>query len=583
MKSMVYFIKKNALFFFTAGALLIVLVLLSVSSAKAQFDNSAVKSTQSWSCLESTTQINTYADGGQQVQIQGRCESDDDTCYIVTCITSETGSRCTTGINKYDQILNFGSENYTRLQEEISNFRFQVFGDAKQTSIDNRINTKVHIASAPVIYWTFFAVGLKNTAVTNSGDASTLEYGTFEFENSASCVTYRADPYGVVFDSQSLEPLPDVSVTLMDSNKTRLNLAGVPNPVTTLVDGLFNFVVPAGTYFLSPSAVAGYSFEANPFIHPNYVRAYSNIYKPDEAIVEQQGIPEHRDIALNPGVNTPYRANPVNMNYGTQQLGDVFKITGKQSHPLTVVTFRQGEKEIASTTADRYGFYEINLPNRNLVATALIDVFLTKVDLTATEQTATPKKSISIEPQPPYIEGRATGKNGAVIPKARVRVKLKMSDATHYEVEADANGVFVVPPQNVPVVPYYLEITPPNSLSSVKLTTIEFAKLNADYLAANNIDLMAATKNGRVLIEKRKPTSPSPRFDQKSSQVTPVSRQPHTPTDTTPLLALIVALGLVILVAGVFFYLKHKAAWSSESTAPTPPVSPPPLETESEQ
>ncbi len=553
-------------------ALLLLTLILSTqikSAALAQNPggNSPVKSTQNWQCL-SPGQTN---NDKTRTPLTGNCLPAGEESYLVCCADTTEGTKCTTGEQSYDDILGFGQNNVATLSRD---FTCGFVGGAKIKPTDGRVNTTAITQTTTgertgqfiTRTFAFHCVTQGETEVSNEGQGNTLQYGTSEFEDNAACLSVRLDPYGTVFDSQSLEPLPSVAVTILDTNKTKLSLPGVPNPITTFVDGAFNFLVESGTYYLTPAVPGGYGFEAQPFLHPNYVRAYSNIYKPDEAIIENPGIPEHRDIALNPGVNTPHRANPTNMNYGTSQLGDIFKITGKQSHPLTVVSFRQTDKEIATTAADRFGFYEVTLKNTLVSPFDLIDVYLTKVDLTASEQTAVPRKAITIELHPPYIEGKATDKKGNVIANARVRVKLKMSDKVYHEAEADANGVFIVSPQNVPINSFYLEITPPNSLQSIKLTTTEFAKINKEYLAANNIDLMAATKNGRPLIEKRKAANPTP-----SSETVITPPASTQPANNNTLVTLIVLLGVMITIAGLYFFLKHRQKLPDESTPPMPP------------
>src|SRR3989338_8339317 len=542
--------------------------------------NSAEKMTVARSCLTSTTPIDelrqaSRGEGKQRINLVGNCESDLGFCYISTCITTADDTRCTTGNNTYDEVIGYGKNNYTSLQAKIPYFFFEVIPYAKYQSTGN-VNVDAKILAEPSLQWSFFAIGQRTTKVSNPGDSNALEYGTFEFEGEEQCMTYRADPYGVVFDSQSLEPLPDVTVTLLGDSKNVYKLEGVPNPVQTEVDGLFNFVVPAGMYYLTPQTIKKYGFEMQPYIHPNYVRAYSNIYKPDEVINENPDMPEHRDIALNPGVNQPYRGTPVNMKYGTYQHGDVFKISGKQSHPLTVITFKQGDKEIKSTSADRFGFYEVLIPNVDLLPDSKIDVYLTKVDLTQETQTAQPKKSISINPYPPYIEGKAINpKTGGVVPNAKVVIKIKGSDKVESQTDADQNGIFKFNPDEVPIIPYFLEITAPNSLASVKQTPVEFASLNKEYLAANNINLMTATKNGVPPMEKRKEDLPSETTqmpEENTGSQGNLNQLPTTqPEQSNSSLVLALSMLLILIVAVgvlVYFKLKKKGGLDEEPQAP---------------
>lgn len=568
----------------------------ALAQAPTASDTSPIVSTQNWQCLtpgeakltgcvrESGIVVSC---DGSELPLTGHCDPANEDAYLVACADTNSGIKCSTGVNQYDDELNFGQNNATRLRGQ---FSVEFPSGAKTRTTDGRIATTV-ITHTPTGQerttedggkltertFSFFCVTKGQTVLTDpTGRGNTLQYGSFGFEGQAACLSVRADPYGTVFDSQSLEPLSNVSVALSDASNNKLQLPGITNPVTTLVDGLFNFLVESGTYYLSPVAPAGYSFTDQSFIHPNYTKAYANLYKTGAAIVEEAGKPEHRDIALNPGVNPPHRAAPVNMNYGSLQLGTAVKITGKQSHPLTVVSFKQGDKEIATTTADKYGFYEAMIKNGLIDAAQLIDVYLTKVDLTASEQTSEPKKAISIEPQPPYIEGKATNKSGTVIPNAQVKVKLTMSDKVYSQTNADAGGIFIVMPKDVPALPYYLEITPPNSFAATKLTMSEFATINKEYLTTNNINLMTAVKNGKALITENKINQP-PNSEDTSKQTTNLpldntNGQPAPANNMALVLGIVVFFILFVIGAGIYIYMKQKNP--SAADIPQPPTPP---------
>lgn len=375
----------------------------------------------------------------------------------------------------------------------------------------------------------------------------------------------HTDPFGTVFDSQSLEPLPDISVTLLDANKNIVSVPGSPNPTITNADGAFSFMVEPGVYYLTITSPTGYAFEAQPFIHPNYAKAYANIYKPDDPIVVSAGIPEHRDIPLNPGVNLPYRTQPVPIFTDIIQNGASTKISGKQSHPLTAISVRQMEKDIKKTTADRFGYYELEIKNTDITGDKRLNIAFIKNNLSAVEPTPEASRTaLQLDIPLPYLEGMAVDTRGTPIPNARVRVKLKMSDTIYYETDSDARGVFIASPENLPQKAYYLEFSPPTSLSTIKMTTTEFATHNAEYLTANKINLMTATKNGRSLFEKKADTQPANTKKDSVSQAFPTVIPSFTPTPApqqkpTSAISLVtlapILLGVFISLSGLFLFM----------------------------
>ena len=588
---------------FTASLFAVLLFLKSTTLSFAQTvtpaqDTGPVKSSQNWQCLSPGTSSKSGCtvnpDGescnGTELPLTGHCDPANSDAYLVGCADTADGIKCSTGVDAYDEILNFGTKNVETLKNQ---FSVEFPSGAKTRSVDGNISTTV-ITHTPtgqerVVIgadgskdtitertFSFYCITTSPTVLTDpNGQGNTLQYGSFGFDGHAACLSVKTDPFGTVFDSQSLEPLPGVSVSLVNSTKNKLQLTGVVNPVTTVADGLFNFLVNSGTYYLLPSLPSGYSFSDQSYIHPNYTKAYSNLYKDGDAIVEQAGKPEHRDIALNPGVNAPLHSQPINMNYGTTQLGDVFKITGKQSHPLTIVSFHQGDKEIATTTADKYGFYEALVQNSLIDPAVMIDAYLTKVDLTKDQQTELPKKSIAIEPQLPYIEGRATTKTGIPIPNAQVKVKLKTSNKVAYQTSADGSGVFSVLPNNIPTLPFYLEFTPPNSSISTKMLTTEFAAVNKDYLATNNINLMTATKNGTLLISQNRNSQKPNGQDSPQTNNLPAdntAQQASAASNNALVISLVVFFIIFVIGAGLYIYMKQKN--TNVDAIPQPPIPP---------
>ncbi|HRN70451.1 MAG TPA: hypothetical protein PLS49_04650 [Candidatus Woesebacteria bacterium] len=144
----------------------------------------------------------------------------------------------------------------------------------------------------------------------------------------AQCDDYVSyDPEGRVFDALTLDPIPNVNVTLLQSdsntatgnytieavNKFNTELI-VVNPILTkakdfegiinapFLVGSFNFFVVDGFYKLLASHT-DYEFLDSSNVsrlHSNASKIYSDIYFSNSAPIQQQGQIEHRDIPLFP-------------------------------------------------------------------------------------------------------------------------------------------------------------------------------------------------------------------------------------------------------------------------------------------
>ncbi len=524
--------------------------------------------------------------------------------YIVLCkITQQTHGgpqkyRCTTGNAEYDRLL-FGAN----LTGSISPLTIQVPKGAttnkKQQTADGNLNVTVHMNNPEGHRnYSFYGVTINEVTTTeptlaSGSSASTLQYGTFQMGQGVSqdpqkCVSIRWDPYGRVFDSKSLEPMEKVRVTLLDQNKQQVFVPGLYNPQTTERDGLFNFQLGAGTYYLQPRPPVGYTFTPNPQLHPNYAKAYSDLYKPDDPITEAADETSHRDIPLDPGSNPPFHSAPKIMDYEVTNLGAQTKYEGFVSHPLSIVILvgKKTKKEYARVTSDEFGAWEMVVDNNSLPQKESLTLKSIKVDITTlsfvpykrftllgqimsfifqkvsaqdtTTTATTEEESPTVEPIFTYIEGYAYDKAGKVIPNATVKIKLDMSDGVYYQTTTDANGFFTVAPVNLPMFTYYLEFTPPNSTAPIVMTTSEFAQKNDNYLTKNNINLISATKNGQSLI-------PTLAISPTSTVVQTNLPNPGGPAQSSYplLLTVIILVFLVVAAGGIMIYIKKKESQSN--------------------
>jgi len=130
-----------------------------------------------------------------------------------------------------------------------------------------------------------------------------------------------------------------------------------------------------------------------------------------------------------------------------------------------------------------------------------------------------------------------------------------MSDGTYYQTSADEKGYFSIAPENLPIFTYYLEFLPPNSATVIKVNPTDFAQDNQDYLESNNINLMAATKNGESLIPTAPPSEPPPAEVTNADNSKPSFFAGNNFNLILTVVALVVLLGVA---GGVLMYIRKK-------------------------
>jgi len=583
---------------------------------------------QSWKCLRGEPQGFTFTGAGntnltQDLYADGYPLNID--AYVVTCVGTKEGAVCTTTDADYDKLI-FGADNTKRFPYAVS-----IAGGSKQKTELGKINTTATIATTGLSGGVSFYSVTIDEPEKIIAEGLGMKQSTNPFINNVTteCVSIswttivpptRSDPFGIVFDSQSLEPLPNVEVTILDKNKKLVDLLGLTNPQTTEADGLFNFLVSPGTYYLTVSVPGGYVFTANPNLHPNYVKIYhkvdgtNSIYKPDEPIVEEIDTPEeirnrkpnveHRDIPLDPGTNKPYNVQPSTIAYRMTRLGNTTKIEGKISHPFTNVSFSQGGTLLSKVKASRFGDYKVFLENAKLKQDEDIIVLYTKVDLTkldiieisssfiftqlqtlnrffnsfisillspfsspsfaqATIRISPSAETFSLSPIFSYIEGYAYDRNNNVLPSSRVRLKLKMNDASIYETKADEKGYFIILPKYIPIFPYYLEIIPQGGGAPLTYTPSALAKKNKKYLTKEKINLVEGTKDNKSIISDS-PTSTQSGItnvnqqDSKTSVNKSLDAEKKSKISSMLFLLFIIFIFFVLIGLTVFFIIKNR-------------------------
>jgi len=614
-------LKKLGLLFFLG------FIVVFISAFKVSAQEAPAQASQTWKCLRGEAENFTFVGAGSTTLTEDLYADGyplNIYAYIVTCIGTQGGAVCTTTNPEYDKLI-FGADNTKKFPYSVS-----IKDGSRQKTELGKINTTATIATAGLSGGVgFYSVTLDEPEQIIA-EGLGMKQGTNEFINNvtSSCVSIswttvspprRSDPFGIVFDSQSLEPLPNIDVTIFDENKKLYTILGLTNPQTTEADGLFNFLVAPGTYYLTVSEPKGYAFTSTPNLNPNYIKVYhktdgtNSIYKPNEPIVEIIDTPEeiknkkpsaeHRDIPLDPGMNKPYNAQPSTIAYKMARLGETTKIEGKVSHPFTDVSFFQGKTLLSTVKASRFGDYTAFLENAKIKQYEDIIVIYTKVDLTKVQELKisssfidtqlqalnkffnsfasillssfsspsfaqstihippTTEKTFTLSPILSYIEGYAYDQNNNVLPLSRIYLKLNMNNASIYETKADENGYFKILPKYVPIFPYYLEIIPRDGEVPIIYTPSAFAKKNKEFLTEEKIDLMNATKQDKPVTATTITSFPS---QQRKQQPLPLSTTAPSKQSTTGLgsflfFILIIVFLFILVGLTVFFVMKKKA------------------------
>ncbi|PIY69043.1 hypothetical protein COY90_02710 [Candidatus Roizmanbacteria bacterium CG_4_10_14_0_8_um_filter_39_9] len=210
----------------------------------------------------------------------------------------------------------------------------------------------------------------------NSQHLSNLTYeqiavtGTPPEGEEQQCVFIAWDPYGRVFDTQSLEPLPGIRVSLIDNNTQQPVIQIEKNFDITKADGLFNILVNRpGLYKIGTDVPLTYDYIPNPKLNPEYTKIYSDLYYPDTVYEEKQGVPTHHDIPLQPK-GAPYYSDGVEVmsNSSGINMGDYWLYTGRVSHPFAYVCLA-GETSNTlygcdTDRANKHGVYKITINTR---------------------------------------------------------------------------------------------------------------------------------------------------------------------------------------------------------------------------
>jgi hypothetical protein len=547
------------------------------------------------------------------------------TVYTVACRGSGTGRVCSTGDDALDAELFSGG---TDLQAGGDKINVKFNNPKQEVDVTGRIEVDADVGgtTANTGEYSFFGVEVRKKVDMNITGQGALQQAMFDFaqQNGKDCAKIawtHHDPYGILFDSMSLEPLGNVVVTIHDE-------AGVPlenNPVlrngkSTAEDGVYNYLVPPGKYKLTFQVPQGYEFIDAPPSHPNMMAIYDfideneakshcTLYKPNEIIDEKANVPECRNVPLHPVSATPLSKDVSSIEYSfiKNDDGDAYVIKGKVSHPLANVTAFQvlGNQKVTLTTTEsnHSGYYSLTIPVEKILPDSPVEVEFKKSvlmnppaqagviwksiiefarSLLVKDVQASTQLRLTLDPLPAYIEGYAVDEAQQIIPSATVQVKLKNGGGVYYEAKADPNGYFFIPAKNLPTaslnLEFYLNFVKPNG-QKVPYKIYEFTQANRYYFTKENINLLAGTKNGAVPIPqapektkleiskvdsgsglKKNSGLSSPRSDSQTPE-NPAAVQASPIAGVTGQIVMLVMFIIVLMIgagAAVFFFMKKQ-------------------------
>lgn len=400
-------------------------------------------------------------------------------------------------------------------------------------------------------------------AFTQGSEASTPTEGEEQ-----QCTFVAWDPYGRVFDTKSLEPLPGIKVSLIDNDTQEPVIQMEKNFDDTEEDGLYNILVNRpGLYKIRAAVPPNYTYISNPILHPGYSKMYSDLYYPETVYEEKQGIPTHHDIPFQPN-GAPYYSEGVTVmnNASGINLGNYWLYTGRVSHPFAYVCL-VGEKTnkiygCDIDQASKYGSYMITVNQSNFPAYESMIPIGSKTPIPLSGlNTDDPKFKTSLRNNPlfGYIEGYAKDKKGDILPNAKVQVLYSANDRLMYEVQADASGFFKFYPQELPFTEYYLYVISPITNNGFAVSTAHFAVDNKAYLEAKNISLTTNREEMLLLsqskITEKDNTSASKPYKSRINSTPETAQVIPQNNNTLKVRYLIVAImASVLLGAGVIIY-----------------------------
>ncbi len=537
--------------------------------------------------------------------------------YILECLATAEGQVCTTGSTNNDMLI-YGKDNTLSLSGS-DNYQFQgIFTTDGETPANNPVKSKKN-GDIDRVEWQSYSKGnnrkflalnyfYPSGGANDSTGKGGQQQGTFSFEtqsNLKDCVSIAWDPFGRIFDSQTLEPIPDVTVELLKKRGNGLftrflsdELFGgtIENPYVTKENGYYSFVVPDATYKLSMSQ-QNYTFPNNKTkLNQDYIKAYSDIYPNNTGLeIVQAGSIQHRDIPLDPkGAGFSYPVKLIEYFYNLDKSSNKILIEGLMSHPLTKVRLFSLKsindtmlptryKLIKTLQTDTYGRFKAEFDQSLFEPTETFgEMEFEKVDLTKQVNTQRNflnfvysvnaaqfiSSSVRLNPILGKLQGYAYDERKQIIPNAMVGIYLKYANKPYFETKADKQGLYKIASDKLPDTPFTIKYSLPGK-GTIVVTTTKFVIQNTPYLTKNKINLnsIKTTPSSKTRVDNPKFLSreirPLKTLDSLSTQS--LKQQPSankiSQNNTLFMFAgviLFILIGIVGLMLGIYVLRKNK-------------------------
>jgi len=492
------------------------------------------------------------------------------------------------GYYKFDYATKLQPENTTHI------FKTDEKGDFK-TGPFAYVNYILGAAERKFMAYNRFAKDPSNSV----GGVGGQQQGILEFDfvtANKDCVKISWDPYGKVFDSQTLEPVPGAQIALqINKSGTYVPVTNddvpskfIENPFTVKEDGYFSFIVPDGTYKLTVN-VPGYTFpNTSAPIDPNYQHIYSDLYHGEDIV--QKGKMVHKDIPVDPIATTTkqkYAAKLMGVFQTVMDNGSTI-VDGQVSHPFAKInaycktTTGTRGKLNRSVQADKNGDFKLtfdpNLCNQNqgemyaILETESIDLtgsltvqsvfsrFFSWITRQKEVKAASYVNTYTFDPILNQMEGYAFDERGEAIPNATVAT-YAIGDTNPYRtVSANNEGRFSLATDQFPNAPYVLKYS--NKGKLITTSTSRFISQNISVIKQDHIDLYTRSKETPSLLTANNSSSPkiSP-ANSKTNSVSDISgnssiksmplASKSTPTTNSALKNQIITLIILMLVIGI--------------------------------
>lgn len=376
------------------------------------------------------------------------------------------------------------------------------------------------------------------------------------------CTTIYWDPYGIVFDSDSLEPLNSAmsTISLLDEQGVPITPLDVSRSIIDKLGKYNIFISKDGMYKLAAESQTHSFINQKP--NAKYKDLYETIFLPgDPAFLETMQKPVRMDIPLKSKTKPFTRPIEIyNKQIETSSYNGALYdlLTVRTTHPLSVVTVKSGGQLVTSDQkahffkqmSEKNGTWQAYL-RKDLLTEYGVDIEIHKnpVYFPRTNTSTDLPIFIHFDPILTHIKGIASDNANKPIPNAKVQVKLSVNNTIFFETQADGTGLFSVPQSKLPPLSYYLTfIDPTKPNAPIIKTTTQFIKSNADYLEKEQLNLVTGRKEvGRKI----------PRDGALSPTVAAASPKQSSPF-LSAILNVIVVIVLLIGGAVALFFISKK-------------------------